>query len=71
MKNNGKFLKVHKIENSVAIDEMILPNDFIKPFTLGKIMAMNLKDFKLIKDKPVYMIKDEETSQKIEKLLGK
>jgi len=35
------------------------------------IMSLSINEFKEIKNKPLYMIKDEETCFKLEKLLGK
>jgi hypothetical protein len=69
--NSGNFIKVHKIEQSKTIDEFILPNNFMQRLKIKDIMKLSIADFKAIKDKPLYMIKDEETSFKLEKLLGK
>ena len=70
MKNTGNFLKVHKIEQSTAIDEVLLPKDFIKKLSVKEIMSMSITEFRSMKDKPLYMVKNQETQEKIEKLLG-
>jgi 3-isopropylmalate dehydratase small subunit len=68
MKNNGEFLKVHVIEKSVATDEVILPKDFMKRLTAEEFFNM---DFRYIKNKSLWIVKNDEIEFKLEKILGR
>lgn len=71
IKNNGNFIKVHKIERSATTDEFILPANFIRKLNIKDIMSLPASDWSKIKDRPLYIVKDYDTQIKLEKLLGK